>query len=212
MQGTRAGMMAPSAMPPMTAPAGMSTFRMPQGMGTPLMGIGPSAGLNGGAAYGRSGMFAGGTGSGNGYSGGGQGWPASATMTSPGQTAGYANPYAGAYESAAPATSQPRSAAAGPLFGLLNADGGLDWPLALRILPPQTQDLRRLIDACVAKVQRQAADGPVSPALIRQASRYADQLQEILAARADFLPVSADATTDARRFIRKLRDALKTVP
>ena len=124
---------------------------------------------------------------------------------------GYANLYANPYDSSAPARSQAQNAKVGPLLGLLNAEGGLDWPLALRILPPETRSLRQQIDARAGEVQRQAAAGPVDAGLLRDVNPDVGQLREVLADRADRLPVSAQATADARQFIRRLRDALASV-
>jgi hypothetical protein len=123
-------------------------------------------------------------------------------MASPGLPRDYANPYS------LPAPSQPPSPKAGPLLGLLNADGGLDWPLALRILPPEARDLRQQMDARAGEVQRQAAAGAVDARLLRDMSRDLDRLHKILMDREDRLPVSEQATTDGRRFLQKLRGAL----
>jgi hypothetical protein len=127
-------------------------------------------------------------------------------MASPGLSGAYADPYGWS----PPAPSQAASAKAGPLTGLLSAGGGLQWPLALRILPPEARDLREQIDARTAEVQRQAAAGPVDADLLRDAKRDVDKLHAVLAEREDRLPVSEQAIVDARQFIRKLRDALKT--
>jgi len=48
----------------------------------------------------------------------------------------------------------------------------------------------------------------VDASLLRNMNRDVDQLREILADRADRLPVSEQAIADGRQFIRKLRDAL----
>lgn len=218
MGGMRGGMM-PLPLHSMMTPAGMSMFRTPQGMGNPFMPMAPGMGMNGvpsysmpgRSGYGSAGMSSGGMGSGNGYSGGGAGSPAGAPMESSGLLGGYANPYANPYDSSAPARGQAQNAKVGPLLGLLNAKGGLDWPLALRLLPPGTRTLRQQIDARAGEVQRQAAVGMVDAGLLRDVSRDVGQLREVLADREDRLPVSAQATADARQFIRKLRDALANV-
>jgi hypothetical protein len=119
----------------------------------------------------------------------------------------YPNPY----DWSAPVPSQPANATAGPLSDLLNADGGLEWPLALRLLPPEARDLRRQLDARAGEVQRQAAAGPVDAGLLRDMRRDVERLRDILTDREDRLPVSEQATTDGRRFIRKLRAALAEV-
>jgi len=128
-------------------------------------------------------------------------------MMSPARSGGYVNPYD---SSAAFAQGQNQNARSGPLLGLLNAEGRLDWPLALRVLPPETRDLRQRIDVRAGEVQSQAAAGKVDAGLLRDASRDVEKLREILVDRADRLPVSEQAMTDAWRFIRNLRNALKT--
>jgi hypothetical protein len=209
MGGKRGGMLPPSAMRPMMMPAGMSMFGMPQGMGNrSFLPMAPGMGMFGSSSFsmpGRFGYGSGGMGSGGGYSGGGSGNSSGGSMGSLGLSDAYPIPY----DWAAPAPSQTANAKAGPLTGLLNAEGGLDWPLALRILPPEARDLRQQIGARAGEVQRQAAAGPVDAGLLRDLNRDVDKLREVLADRADRLPVSEQATVDARQFIRKLRDALK---
>jgi hypothetical protein len=100
-----------------------------------------------------------------------------------------------------------------PLTGTGDTAGGLDWPLALRILPPgpEVRALRQQIEARAQEVERQAKSGQVSPALVRQLSQDVDALGDILADRAASLPVSQQAIADAGRFIQKLRDTIKTL-
>ena len=202
------GMLPPSSMQSMMMPAGMSMFRTPQGMGSrPFLPMGPGMGLYGSSSYsmpGRSGYGSGGMGGSGGYSGGGSGSSSGGSMGSPGLSGGYPNPY----DWAAPAPRPTVNATVGPLSGLLGAEGGLEWPLALRLLPPEARDLRRQIDARAGEVQRQAPAGSVDAGLLRDMNRDVDRLREILADRADRLPVSEQAIADGRQFIRKLRDAL----
>ena len=208
MGGMRGGMLPPSSMHSMMMPAGMSMVPTPQGMGSRLsLPMGPGMGLYGSSSYsmpGRSGYGSGGMGGSGGYSGGGSGSSSGGSMGSPGLSGGYPNPY----DWAAPAPRPTVSATAGPLSGLLNTEGGLQWPLALRLLPPEARDLRQQIDARAGEVQRQAPAGSVDASLLRNMNRDVDQLREILADRADRLPVSEQAIADGRQFIRKLRDAL----
>jgi hypothetical protein len=193
----RGGMVPPSAMRPMMMPAGMSMFGMPQGMGNrSFMPMAPGMGMGNGS---------GGMGSGGGYSSGGSGSSSGGSMGSADLSGGYGNPY----DWSAFAPSPTANAVVGPLSGVLNAEGRFDWPLALRILPPETRDLRQQIDARAAEVQRQAAAGQVDAGLLRDMNRDVDRLREVLADREDRLPVSYQATEDARRFIRNLRNALK---
>jgi hypothetical protein len=86
---------------------------------------------------------------------------------------------------------------------------GLDWPLALRILPPalETGPLREHVTSLAAKVERQAASGEVEPRLLKALSADVSRLRQLLAERADFLPVSQTAKDDARRFLRQLSES-----
>jgi hypothetical protein len=208
MGGMRGGMLPPSAMRPTMMPAGMSMFGMPPGMGNrPFLPMAPGMGLFGSSSFampGRSGYGSGGMGSGSSYAGGGLGSSSGGSMQSPGLSDAYPVPY----DWASPAPSPTANATVGPLSGLLNAQGELEWPLALRLLPPEARDLRRQLDARAGEVQRQVAAGSVDPGLLRDMKRDVDRLRDILADREDRLPVSEQATTEGRRFIRKLRDAL----
>jgi hypothetical protein len=115
--------------------------------------------------------------------------------------------------SASSAPAQPTRPAAGPLAGLADAQGGLDWPLALRILPPgpQVRSLRQQIEASAAELQRQTSAGQVNPALIRQLNRDVDALSDLLADRAGALPISQQGIAEGGQFLQRLRDALKTI-
>jgi len=95
----------------------------------------------------------------------------------------------------------------GPLSGLMNAEGVLNWPLALRILPPapEAAELRRSIESRAAELQAGKADDR----LVRDLNRDLDRLTTLLAEKGDRLPVSDQATNDARTFLRKMREALK---
>jgi hypothetical protein len=110
----------------------------------------------------------------------------------------------------APSTGNAKSAA---FQGFMNANGSLDWPLALRILPPslETTPHRARIDSLIQQVQTEAGKGKVDSALLKEANSELSQLRERLADKADFLPVSQQATTDARQFVRRLQGALKTI-
>jgi hypothetical protein len=228
MMSARPTMMMPAS-PTMLRPAGTSVFRTPQALRNSFAFTTPGLGLNrrgirsvpfgrfgrGSWAMNSWGGYAG-AGAGGGYAGGGGGG---------GDGGGGGGDYSGAppsgmYPYGDPGNGydsgqdQTQSAGGGPLVGLLNADGGLDWPLALRILPPGpgVSYLRQQLDARAAEVQRQAGAGQVDPALLRGMSRDVADLQALLADRGDFLPVSQQATNDARLFLRKLQDVLKPVP
>jgi hypothetical protein len=101
----------------------------------------------------------------------------------------------------------------GEFQGFMNANGNLDWPLALRILPPslETTPLRERIDSLIQQVQTAAGKGKVDSALLKEADNELTQLRERLADKTDFLPVSQQAMTDARQFMHRLQGALKTL-
>jgi hypothetical protein len=68
----------------------------------------------------------------------------------------------------------------------------LQWPLALRILPPgpETTALREHVSSLVAEAERQAADGEADPRLRKALAADVRRLQQLLAERGDLLPVS----------------------
>lgn len=84
----------------------------------------------------------------------------------------------------------------------------LEWPLALRILPPalETGPLREHVTRLVTEAERQAEDGKVEPRLVKELSDDVGRLQRLLAERAYALPVSQTAIEDARRFLSHLQE------
>ena len=105
----------------------------------------------------------------------------------------------------APSASPP--AAAAP------SEAALDWPLALRILPPasDTKALRQDIDARLAQAQRQAAAGRLAPSLVQALDRDVGRLARMLREKADVLPVSRPAIADAESFLARLKGTIKTL-
>ena len=105
----------------------------------------------------------------------------------------------------APSASPP--AAAAP------SEAALDWPLALRILPPasDTKALRQDIDARLAQAQRRAAAGRLAPSLVQALDRDVGRLARMLREKADVLPVSRPAIADAESFLARLKDTIKTL-
>jgi hypothetical protein len=146
---------------------------------------------------------------GSGYSGGSSA-PAAMPDVSP---APNVMPATGGYGTGAYGRIEGKGVEAGVFAGLLKDDGRLDWPLALRILPPgfQTKAWRERLDARVAQLQTQAAEGKVDAALLKEAKGDLNKLGEILADRDGLLPVTQDAMGQAKDFVRQLRDALKAL-
>jgi hypothetical protein len=112
-----------------------------------------------------------------------------------------ANPYLPQRQSDAPAHK-----GLDRLAGLTRADGNLDWPLGLRVLPPaaETDRLRQQIATEVLGIVDRAAQGKADPAAVRQASRDIHQLKRLLNERALRVPLTEHALTQARRFLQNL--------
>jgi hypothetical protein len=88
---------------------------------------------------------------------------------------------------------------------------GLNWPLALRILPPgpEVTRLRQRIDNRVSNVMRDSASGHLDSSEFQQLERDLDALGRLWAARADYLPVSQEAIEEGRHFLRRVRAAVR---
>jgi hypothetical protein len=180
-----------------------------------------------GSAMGYGGMGYGGMGYGGmGYGGMGYGGSSPAMMYSGAYSGGYdapsAIPAANLAANAKPPAGgngdaygriEGKSAKAGVFAGLLKDDGRVDWPVALRILPPglETKALRESLDARVAQLQTQGGDGKADAGLVKEAKGDLNKLDELLADRDGLLPVTQDAMGQAKDFVRKLRSALKAL-
>jgi hypothetical protein len=140
--------------------------------------------------------------------GGGSSPPAAMPDYNPAATA---KPATGGYGAAYSGRSESKGAKAGVFAGLVKEDGGLDWPLALRILPPglETKALRDRLDAEVREIQ--AAEGKSESAPLGEMKRNLDRLTDIWADRAELMLVSEEARIKGKEFIRKLREALKAM-
>jgi hypothetical protein len=95
------------------------------------------------------------------------------------------------------------------LAGLTRADGNLDWPLGLRVLPPaaETDHLRKQIATEILGLVDRAAEGKADPAAVRQASGDIQHLKRLLNERALDVPLTEHALTEARRFLRSSTSA-----
>jgi hypothetical protein len=91
------------------------------------------------------------------------------------------------------------------------SESGLDWPLALRILPPgpETTQLRQQIDQLVSDIGREAADGHVKPTQFEELNRNLAELRRYWADRGDLLPVTREAIDEGRHFLRKVQEAVR---
>jgi hypothetical protein len=115
-----------------------------------------------------------------------------------------ANPYV-------PASEARRSAARDGFHDLLKNDGSLDWPLALRVLPPalETRKLREQIQAEVLGALDRKDEGKSRAAFVEEASRGIDRLGRLLNQRADEVPLTDAAVTEGRRFLHSLKTRLQ---
>jgi hypothetical protein len=132
-----------------------------------------------------------------------------------------ANPYFNPPGGAAPLTSAGRAGPADPTaekqwprverLRLIATESGLDWPLALRILPPgpETTRLREQIDQVVSEIGRDAAEGHAKPGRFQELNRDLEELRRLWAARGDLLPLSRDAIAEGQHFLRKVQDAAR---
>jgi hypothetical protein len=94
---------------------------------------------------------------------------------------------------------------------LVHEDSGLDWPLALRILPPglEATRLRQEIDQ-QAKDVREAADRGLVDANAFPKMRHAlAELHRLYDERAGLLPVSHESVEEGYAFLHKLQKALR---
>ena len=100
-----------------------------------------------------------------------------------------------------------------PPAAAVPSQAALDWPLALRILPPaaETQALRQEIDARLTEARRQATAGHLDPGRVRAMDRDVDRLNRLLRQQADFLPTSRHAISEAENFLARLKDTIKTL-
>jgi hypothetical protein len=90
------------------------------------------------------------------------------------------------------------------------SEAALDWPLALRILPPgvETQALRQDIDARLTEARRQAIAGRPVSHLVRALDHDVDRLGRLLRERADSLGASRQAIDEAHSFLARLKDTI----
>ena len=97
------------------------------------------------------------------------------------------------------------------LLKYASASGGLEWPLALRALPPgpAATQVREQIDQLVAEARRQSDSGQVKPALVEDLRREVKELRRLWDDRGEDLPLSAEAITAGRDFLRRLGRALE---
>jgi hypothetical protein len=148
---------------------------------------------------------------------------ASAYQGNPGGQAGTSGPassgpYHGLYGSARVTSTSPDKPAPTEdtnrvlrLLKYATPAGGLEWPLALRVLPPgpEATQAREQIDQLLAEARRESASGQVKPALVEDLRRAVKELRRLWADRGENLPLSAEAINAGRDFLRRLDRALE---
>jgi hypothetical protein len=95
------------------------------------------------------------------------------------------------------------------LAALRKYGGGLDWPIGLRSVTPKDEmsDLRKQIDSKVEALLGQPNDADAA----QEATRDLARLKERFASWSVDAPLSSAQRADARRFLGKVEDALKSV-
>jgi hypothetical protein len=107
----------------------------------------------------------------------------------------------------------PAAGKAGVLAVLLNeGNGQLDWPQALRILPPalEAAKIREDIDGLVRQaVADTEATGKPDAGVVKRLKQEVRALHELYADRKDLLPVSETVAQAGSAYLRQLEDAIK---
>ena len=150
-----------------------------------------------------------------------------AYMYPPGSFTGYGNAYVPVGSSYVPPTpgnpyipqggtanQAPAHRGLDRLAGLTNAEGKLAWPLGLRVLPPaaETDPLRDKISTEVLETLDRAEDGKASRASVQQVARDINHFEALLNERAGDVPLTDQAVSDARRFLRNLKERITSLP
>jgi len=107
----------------------------------------------------------------------------------------------------------PAAGKAGVLAVLLGDGGGqLDWPQAVRILPPapEATKLRDAIDGLALQAVADAeANGKADPTVVKRLRQQVRALRELYADRKDLLPVSETIAQAGTAYLRQLEAAIK---
>ena len=118
------------------------------------------------------------------------------------------------YETARPEPATPRSPGRDQLATLRGYAGGLAWPLALRYL---TRDgawkgTREQIDARIDELLASKGGVSGSAAQVSEIRQGVAKVSQYFDRQGDDMPVTRQQEADARRFLRKVRDALQLFP
>jgi hypothetical protein len=141
--------------------------------------------------------------------GGGYGYPfgGGATMS----TAG--GGYSGAPGGPSTLSTQPTAATPAPtsaLAYLMGQGGGLDWPLGLRILPPEekSKELRKRIDDAMVTMFRQSGGPEANTKLLQSVAGDVEKLDKLYRSEVWDMALTRQQEADVKRFFRRVRDAL----
>jgi hypothetical protein len=174
-------------------------------MGFHSFGAHAMAGYNsvGGAGYGSSG---GGYGGGGGGGGGYEGSPSynSVTMapySAPASDSALDNVKAQLLLDASTSSSALDS------LGLPHDGNHLSWPLGLRVLPPESQQIRQQIDTLLPRATLGKLNGQADEASLRQLTQAVGRMRQLLASKDSVL--AKTTVDDARSFLRQLDEAVK---
>jgi len=91
------------------------------------------------------------------------------------------------------------------VLGLPNSNGHVDWPLGLRVLPPESRELRLQIEGLLLAAAGQGG----RPQLVAETGRAVDKLRGLMADMLARDRLSPSTSAEAVAFMNRLDDALK---
>jgi hypothetical protein len=88
--------------------------------------------------------------------------------------------------------------------------GGLEWPLGLRILPPEekSKELRKRIDDAMVTMFRQSGGPEANTKLLQSVAAHVEKLDKLYRAEVWDMALTHQQKVDVKRFLRRVRDAL----
>jgi len=95
------------------------------------------------------------------------------------------------------------------LLGLPNSGEHLDWPLGLRVLPPEASLLGLQIEAQLQEAANQSISGKVDPKLVAATSQATRKLRGLLADLIARDRIAPSTSAEASAFLDRLQDGLR---
>ncbi len=147
------------------------------------------------------------------------GMPSASYASMPGYGYGMAYPYPMSYPSGMGYASMGQAAmySQGMNYGatatasptLHNDEGGVDWPLGLRIMPPwpESKETRAALEGLLGRAAEQASSGSVDPKLAELADQKLRRLRRMLDDAEGRIP--SRTADESRRFLDNLKETLK---